>query len=56
MQPQMQMPQQFQTKMYSVSFGFSILFCIAIIAELIYYRKAFQRTSGQEQIESLPSL
>jgi uncharacterized membrane protein (DUF2068 family) len=40
MQPQM--PQQFQTTMYSVMFGFSILLYIAIAAVLIYYRKAFQ--------------
>ena len=52
MQPQMQMPQQFQITMYSVSLGFSILFCIAIIAVLIYYRKAFQRTAELSPNES----
>jgi hypothetical protein len=49
---QQQMPQPFQTTMYSVSFGFAVLFYIAIIAVLIYYRKAFQRPAGQDQIES----
>jgi len=41
MQPQM-LP-QFQATMYSAMFGFSILFNIAIIAILIYYRKTFER-------------
>jgi sulfite exporter TauE/SafE len=40
---QPQMPQQFQASMYSAIFGFSILLYIAIIAVLIYYRKAFER-------------
>jgi uncharacterized membrane protein (DUF2068 family) len=42
MQPQMQLPERFQTTMYSISFGFAILLYIAIAAVLIYYRKAFQ--------------
>jgi hypothetical protein len=36
------LPDQFQTAIMSVSLGFSALFCIAIAAILIYYRKAFQ--------------
>ena len=46
----------FHTTMYRVIFSFSILLYIAIIAALIYYRKAFQRTAEQDQIESLPPL
>ncbi|MFZ1084384.1 MAG: hypothetical protein WAN35_05425 [Terracidiphilus sp.] len=41
MQPQM--PEQFQATIYRASFGFSILLYIALIAVLIYYRKAFER-------------
>ncbi|MGA3372785.1 MAG: hypothetical protein ABSC48_13595 [Terracidiphilus sp.] len=40
MQPQL--PERFQTMMYTASFSFGVLFCIAIVAILIYYRKAFQ--------------
>jgi hypothetical protein len=40
MQPQT-LPPQFQTMMFSASFGFSILFCLAIAAVLIHYGYAF---------------
>lgn len=40
MQPQL--PPPFPTSMYSAIFGFDILLYIAIVAVLIYYRKAFQ--------------
>jgi hypothetical protein len=52
MQPQL--PQQFQTMMYSASFGFAILLYIAIIVVLIYYRKAFQSSAELSQNESVP--
>jgi hypothetical protein len=51
---QAQLPQRLQTMMYSVSFGFSILFCIAIAAVLIYYRGAFQHPP--EPVQSEPPL
>jgi len=38
--------------MYSVMFGFSILFYIAIVAVLLYYRKAFQPPAEISQNES----
>lgn len=37
---------------YDVSFGFSLLFVIAIMAVLIHYRAAFGRPSAPPQIES----
>lgn len=37
------LPAHFQTMLYSASFGFSVLFCIAIAAVLIHYRAAFVR-------------
>jgi hypothetical protein len=52
MQPQL--PEHFQTTMYSVMFGFTILLYIAIIAVLIYYRKAFQSPAVLSQNESVP--
>ncbi len=36
------LPARFQSILFSASFGFSILFCIAIAAILIYYRRAFR--------------
>ena len=36
------LPAHFQSIMLSTSFGMSVLFCIAIGAVLIYYRRAFQ--------------
>jgi hypothetical protein len=54
MQPQL--PEGFQTTMYSVMFGFSILLYIAIVAVLIYYRKAFQRPIELLQNESASPL
>jgi hypothetical protein len=54
MQPQL--PEQFQATMYRAIFGFSILFYIAIIAVLIYYRKAFQRPIELLQNESASPL
>jgi len=54
MQPQL--PDRFQTMIYSVSFGFGVLLCIAIAAILIYYRKAFQRAVEPLQIESASPL
>jgi hypothetical protein len=56
MQPQMQLPERFQATMYSVSFGFGVLLCIAIVAVLIYYRKAFQRPIELLQNESASPL
>jgi hypothetical protein len=53
MQPQMQLPERFQTTIYSASFGFAILLYIAIAAILIYYRKAFQCPAEQSQNESV---
>jgi hypothetical protein len=50
MQPQL--PERLQTMMYSVSFGFGVLICIAIAGILIYYRKAFQRPIELAQSES----
>jgi hypothetical protein len=47
-QPQT-LPPQFQTMMLSVSFGFSILFCVAIAAVLIHYGYAFQQGIEQNQ-------
>ncbi len=44
---QPQLPDRFQTMMYSTSFGVSLLICIAMAAILIYYRSAFQRPSDQ---------
>ena len=52
MQAQPQFPEFFHTTMYSVMFGFSILLYIAIIAALVYYRKAFQLPADQSQNES----
>jgi hypothetical protein len=52
MQPQM--PQPFPTTMYSAIFGFDILLYIAIIAILIYYRKAFQPPAELSPNESAP--
>jgi hypothetical protein len=52
----MQLPERFQATMYSVSFGFGVLLCIAIVAVLIYYRKAFQRAVEPLQIESASPL
>jgi hypothetical protein len=52
MQPQL--PEHFQTTMYSVMFGFTILLYIAIIAVLIYYRKAFQSLAKLPQNELVP--
>ncbi|MGD0294241.1 MAG: hypothetical protein ABSB30_10325 [Terracidiphilus sp.] len=49
---QPQLPQPFQATMYSVMFGFSILFYIAIVAVLLYYRKAFQPPAEISQNES----
>ncbi|MGP8173962.1 MAG: hypothetical protein ACLP7O_05375 [Terracidiphilus sp.] len=54
MQPQM--PERFQTMIYSASFGFGVLLCIAIAAILIYYRKAFQRPIELSQNESVSPL
>jgi hypothetical protein len=36
------LPARFQSILFSASFGFSIFFCIAIAAVLIYYRRAFR--------------
>jgi uncharacterized membrane protein (DUF2068 family) len=47
-QPQT-LPPQFQTMMLSASFGFSILFCVAIAAVLIHYGYAFQPPIEQNQ-------
>jgi len=52
-QPQSQLP--FQQMILSLSFGFGILFVIAIIAVLHYYRGAFARTNQPPQIESTVS-
>lgn len=41
---QPQLPARLQSIMYSSMFGFSVLFCVAIAAVLIYYRTAFHRT------------
>lgn len=54
MQPQL--PQPFPTTMYSAIFCFDILLYIAIIAVLIYYRKAFQPPSGLSLNDSAPPL
>jgi hypothetical protein len=54
MQPQL--PEGFQTMIYSVSFGFGVLLCIAIAAILIYYRKAFQHPIEPLQNESASPL
>jgi len=54
MQPQL--PERFQTMIYSASFGFGILLCIAIAAILIYYRKAFQHPIELLQNESASPL
>jgi hypothetical protein len=40
---QPQLPAQFQSTIYMASFGFGILFCVAIGWALIYYRGAFGR-------------
>jgi hypothetical protein len=53
---QPQLPERFQTMMYNASFAFGVLFCIAIVAILIYYRKAFQRPIELSQSESTPPL
>jgi hypothetical protein len=42
---QPQLPGRFLTLSYSMSFGFSVLLCIAMAAVLIHYRAAFQRRS-----------
>ncbi len=49
---QPQLPERFQTMMYSASFGFGVLIYIAITAILIYYRKAFQHPVEMSQNES----
>jgi len=36
------LPARFQSILFSASFGFSILFCVAIAAVLIHYRRAFR--------------
>lgn len=46
--PQQQLPERFQTIMYSGMFGFSVLLCIAIAAVLIHYRPAFRRPNEHE--------
>ena len=43
------LPPQFQTVMFGASFGFSILFSLAIAAVLIHYRYAFQPPIEQNQ-------
>ncbi|MGD0680462.1 MAG: hypothetical protein ABR990_00315 [Terracidiphilus sp.] len=53
MQPQSQLPERFQTTVYSASFCFAILLYIAIAAILIYYRKAFQPPAEISQNESV---
>jgi hypothetical protein len=40
-QSQSPLPAGFQTAMMSASFGFSVLFMLAILAVLIYYRSVF---------------
>ena len=40
---QPELPARLQNIMYSSMFGFSVLFCIAIAAVLLYYRTAFHR-------------
>jgi uncharacterized membrane protein (DUF2068 family) len=50
MQPQPQLP--FQSLLHTVSFGIGILFLIAMIAVLHYYRGAFARPAEPPQIES----
>jgi uncharacterized membrane protein (DUF2068 family) len=47
------LPARFQTMMYSASFGISILLYIAIVAILIYYRKAFECPAELSQNESV---
>ena len=52
-QPQPQLP--FQHMIFGVSFGFSILLLLAVIAVLHYYRGAFARPNQPPQIESAVS-
>jgi hypothetical protein len=42
--PPSPLPARAQTVIFASSFGFSILFCMAIVAVLIYYRSAFEKT------------
>jgi hypothetical protein len=46
-----QLPERFQSTMYSVSFGLSALLLLAIAAILIHYRKAFAEPDEFSQIE-----
>jgi hypothetical protein len=50
--PQQQLPEQFQSTLYVVSFGFSALLLLAIAAVLIYYRKAFEEPDEIPPIET----
>jgi hypothetical protein len=43
------LPPQFQTMMFGTSFGFSILFCLAIVAVLVHYGYAFRPPIEQNQ-------
>jgi uncharacterized membrane protein (DUF2068 family) len=43
------LPPQFQTIMLGASFGFSILFCLAIVAVLVHYGYAFRPPIEQNQ-------
>jgi hypothetical protein len=54
--PQTPMPAQFQTVMYSISFGAGTLFLIAILAILHHYRDAFKHPPESSQIESAATL
>jgi hypothetical protein len=42
------LPPHLQTMIYSVSFGFSLLFCLAIAAVLVHYRAAFRQPIDQQ--------
>jgi hypothetical protein len=53
-QLQQQLP--FQIWIYRASFGFSVLFSIAIVWVLIHYRGAFERPAEPPQIEASPVL
>jgi uncharacterized membrane protein (DUF2068 family) len=48
------LPQQFQTMMYNASFGFSILYLVAVAWVLIHYRKAFEPPTGAKPDELTP--
>lgn len=49
--PHQQLPEQFQRTLYAVAFGSSTLLIFAIVAILIYYRKAFEPPKEFSSIE-----